>query len=70
MEIILTAHAAERMEKRGFLKEEILSSISFPDRILKKHGKHIYQKSLEKGKLEIVCEQTEKHIKVITVYWI
>ena len=69
MKIIFTEHGEERLEKRKFLKTEVIEAIKFPDKILKKHGKYYYQKTLEKGKVEIVCEKTEKHIKVITLYW-
>jgi hypothetical protein len=70
MKLIFTKHAEERLETRKLLKTEIIESIKFPDKILKKHNKHYYQKSLERGKIEIVCDKTEKHIKVITLYWL
>lgn len=70
MNIIFTEHAEERLEKRKFLKNEIIEAINFPDKILNKYGKYYYQKKLERGKVEIVCEKTEKHIKVITLYWL
>ena len=70
MEIIFTKHAEERLERRNFSKSEIIEAIKFPDKILKKYGKYYYQKVLGRGKVEIVCETTEKHIKVITLYWI
>ncbi|MBI2130974.1 DUF4258 domain-containing protein [Candidatus Woesearchaeota archaeon] len=68
--IIFTEHAADKIERRRFMKDEIIESIKFPDITIKKHGKYYYQKTLERGKVEIVCERTEKHIKVITQYWI
>ena len=70
MDIVFTEHALERLEKRKFIKEEIVEAINFPDKTLKKHGKYYYQKSLERGEAEIVCERTEKNIKVITLYWL
>ena len=70
MKILFTEHGEERLERRKFSKSEIIEAIKFPDKILKKHRMHYYQKKLERGKVEIVCEKTEKHIKVITLYWI
>ena len=70
MKIIFTEHADERLERRKFLKEEIIEAIKFPDKILKKHDKYYHQKVLGRGKVEVVCEKTEKHIKVITLYWL
>ena len=70
MEITFTEHALERLEKRKFIKEEVIEAIKFPDKTLKKHEKYYYQKSLERGKVEVVCERTEKDIKVITLYWL
>jgi hypothetical protein len=60
MEIIFTEHAEERLEKRKFLRTEIIEAIKFPDKILKKHEKYYHQKTLERGKVEIVCETREK----------
>jgi hypothetical protein len=70
MEIIFTHHAGEKLEKRKVLKQEIIESVKNPEKTLKKHGKYYYQKRLERGTIEIVCERTERHIKVITVYWL
>ena len=56
MDIIFTEHALERLERRRFLKEEIIEAIRYPD----KTGKYYYQKVLESGKVGIVCEKTEK----------
>lgn len=70
MEIIFTKHAEERLKIRKFSKVEIIEAITFPDKILKRYDKHYYQKSLGRGKVEVVCEKTEKHIKVITLYWL
>lgn len=70
MYIVFTEHAEERLERRKFLKTEIIEAIKFPDKITKKYGKYYYQKTVERGKVEIVCKKTEKHIKVITLYWL
>lgn len=63
MKIVFTEHAEERLERRKFLKTEIIEVLKFPDKIFKNHGKYYYQKVLERGKVEIVCEKTEKHIR-------
>ena len=70
MKIIFTKHAEERIKKRKILKEEIIYSINNPEKTIKRHGKHYFQNKIEIGNIEICCEKTEKHIKVITVYWI
>ena len=76
MRIIFTSHAEKRLRKRGILRQEIVYSIKSPNRIIKKHGLFYYQKRLERGMIEVVCEETEslrkkeKNIKVITVYWL
>ena len=70
MKIIFTHHAETRIEIRKILKEEIINAIQQPDKIIKKYDKHYYQKKLNRGTIEIVCEKTENNINIITVYWI
>lgn len=70
MDIIFTTHAEYRIEKRKILKHEIIEGIKYPDKIIKKHDKYLYQKRLERGTIEICCEKTESNINVVTVYWI
>ena len=70
MEVIFTRHSEEQIKERRISKEEVLEAIRNPTKIIKKHGKYYYQKKFEKGSIELPCEKTEKHIKVITVYWI
>jgi hypothetical protein len=70
MNIIFTKHAERRVERRKILKQEILDAIKYPDRTVKKHGKHFYQKKLERGLIEIVAEKTESNLNIITIYWI
>ena len=70
MEIVFSKHAEHRMEKRRILKEEIIETVIYPDKILKKHGKYYFQKRLERGTIEVCCEKTERIIKIITVYWL
>ena len=70
MQIIFTNHALFRIEKRGILKEEVIDAVKYPDKILKKHGLHYYQKKLNRGVIEVCCEKTERIINVVTIYWI
>lgn len=70
MNITLTSHAKYRIEKRKLREEEVIDSIHRPDVILNKHGKYYYQKRLQNGNIEVVCEKTEKGLNVITVYWV
>jgi len=70
MEIILTAHIRYRIEKRKILLEEVNEAISFPDKVIKKHEKYYYQKKFKRGTIEVPCIRTERHIKVLTAYWL
>lgn len=70
MEILFTRHAEFRLIRRKILKQEVVDAIKYPDKTLKKHGKYFFQKSLNRGKIEVVCEKIENNIKVITLYWI
>ena len=70
MKIIFTKHAKYRIEKRKILEQEIIDSIKYPDKTIKKYNKYYFQKRLERGTIEICCEKTESYINVITVYWV
>lgn len=69
-EIIFTAHAEFRIKKRGLSREDVSQVVTAPDVTLKKHGKVYFQKTLGRGKTEVVCESTTDGLKVITVYWL
>ncbi len=70
VEIVFGDHAERRLRGRGILKEEVIDTIQRPDRTVKVHGKHHFQKSIGRGSIEVCCELTEKHIYVISVYWL
>lgn len=70
MDIELTKHAKARLAKRKILDNELMDIMTCPDKIVKKQGKYYFQKRLERGKIEVVTEKTENHIKVITIYWV
>ena len=70
MEIVFTNHAKYRIGKRKILEEEVIDTIKYPDKTIKKHGKYYFKKRLERGTIEVCCEKTESIINVITVYWI
>lgn len=70
MNINFTVHAEFRMNKRKILIEDVIDTINFPDKTIKKQGRYYYQKKLNRGMIEIVAEKTENNIKVITVYWL
>ncbi len=59
-----------KAQKEGLLKHEIVDAIKYPDKIIKKRGKYLFRKRLEKGTIEVCCEKTERNIMIITVYWI
>lgn len=69
VEIIFGDHAERRLRERGILKEELVDTIRRPDKTIKVHGKHHFQKNIGRGVIEACCE-VEKHIYVITVYWL
>lgn len=69
MKIVFSIHGEDKIKRRSFLREEILDVIKYPDKILKKHEKYYFQKKIERGNIEIVCEM-KKYIKIITFYWI
>ena len=70
MRIIFTNHAEIRIKKRKLFKEEVLDAINSPDKQIKKYDKYFIQKGLSRGTIEVCCEKTGTHIKVITIYWI
>ena len=70
MKYKFTIHAEQRRKKRNVTKEEIIETIRYPDRVLKKHNKYYVQKNIGRGKIEVVYNKTEKYISIITVYWI
>ena len=69
MEIIFTQHALQRMKKRNITKDEIINSIKYPTRTLKKNGKLYTQKNIGRANIEVVYEK-DKYIKIITIYYI
>ena len=69
MNIVLTSHVLEKIERRKLVKQEVIDAVKQPDNITKKYGKYYYQKKIDRGTIEIPCEVTETYIKVITVYW-
>ena len=70
MEFTFTDHAKYRIIKRDLTEQEIIESLTHADKTSKKHGKYYAQKNIGRGTIEIVYEETESYIKVITVYWI
>jgi hypothetical protein len=70
MKIIFTKHAEQRMKLRGLLASEAAEAIKHPDKTIRKYGKYFFQKKLDRGLIELCCEKTENHIKIITVYWV
>lgn len=69
MNILFTKHSEETIQERHLLKEEIIVSIKFPDKIIKKQGKYFFIKKLNRGTIETCCQRTENYLKVITIYW-
>ena len=70
MEISFTIHALFRAKKRGIMEEEVYEAIYYPDKHSKKYGKHFFRKKFARDTIEVCCEKTEMHIKIITIYWV
>lgn len=70
MQIIFTMHAKCRLLQRKILADEVTDIIHWPDLVVKKYGQYYYQKKVDRGTIEVVCEKTESNIKIITVYWV
>jgi len=70
MQFAFTNHALERMRFRRIEQNDVLDALRFPDIIQKKEYKYLYRKRVSAGIIEIVCEKTENHLKIITVYWV
>jgi len=70
MKIIFTRHAEERLKKRRILKVEVIETLRFSDRAIKKFGLYYLQKRLFRGTIEVCCERTGKSINIITAYWL
>ena len=70
MKIIYSSHAEEQIGERKIDKVWIEETIKSPDQTKKKDlNKYIVKKKLNDRSIEIVYIK-EKHIKVVTVYWI
>ncbi|HLC65636.1 MAG TPA: DUF4258 domain-containing protein [Candidatus Nanoarchaeia archaeon] len=69
MNVVFTEHAKEKLSRRKILEEEVYDAIRYPNHIIKKYGKYYFQKRLDRGIIELVCEMTERDLKVITLYW-
>ena len=70
MKIQFTRHAVRRFNKRKILEHEVTETIQHPEKIIKKYGLYYFRKRLDRGWIEVCCEKTLKHIKVISVYWL
>ena len=70
MDIFYSLHAEEQIEERKIEKVWIEEAIKSPDYTEKKRtNKYIVGKKLNGSSIEVVYVK-EKHIKVVTVYWI
>ncbi len=69
MNLIFTKHALYRIRERGFIEIEVIEAIKYPDIIIKKEDKYFFRKKNRRGTIEVICERTERDIKIITVCW-
>ncbi len=64
MYITFTLHSKKQIEKRNLTEQEIIESIKFLDKTIKKHDKYYFQKSIGRGMIEIVCEKMENNKQI------
>lgn len=57
------------MHARSLDKQEILDAITFPETVLKRFGRYHFKRTLNREVVEVVCEKTENHINVITIFF-
>jgi len=69
MEVIFTEHVKERIKKRKITEEEIITTIKYPDKTIKRNGKYYSKKNIGRARIEVIYEK-DKYIKIITVYYI
>ncbi|MBI1970718.1 DUF4258 domain-containing protein [Candidatus Woesearchaeota archaeon] len=70
MRVTFTSHALPRMSIRKIYDDDIMDTLRSPDVIYKKHGKYFFRKSIGRGTIELCCEKTERHINIVTLYWV
>ncbi len=69
MEITITGHAIERMEKYNIRKEDLLETVRNPTITLGSHSnRHIFQRSINGYVIRAICEKVKNTIVIITVY--
>lgn len=69
MKVIFTKHAKDRMKKRHVTEDEIIQTITSPEKMYKIEGLHYAQKNIMRANIEVVYEKV-KYIKVITLYYL
>jgi len=69
VKIKFTLHALEQMRARTIDEQEILDAINIPEIIVKRYGRHHFKRTINRGVLEVVCEKTENHINIITIFF-
>lgn len=69
MNIVFTEHAKEMIEKRKISEDEIIQTITHPEKLTKIEGIYYAQKNIVRANIEVVYEKV-KYIKVITIYYI
>lgn len=70
MRIIFTRHVIERMKMRNIENREVEEAIRFPQKIIKRHVRLLFQHKMPRGTIEIATENDGKNIKIITACWI
>ncbi|HLD57314.1 MAG TPA: DUF4258 domain-containing protein [archaeon] len=69
MEVIITNHARERMQKYEIKQSDVLEAINNSTDVIEGHSNRIvYQKVLNGYVIRAVCEKVKSTVIVITVY--
>jgi hypothetical protein len=67
LNIVFTKHAREQMNERGISEDEVLNTVKYPDKTMKRGEVYMAQKLTSQRLIEVVYIR-ERYIKVITVY--
>ncbi len=69
MEILITNHAKERMEKYNVDEKDVIETVKNPTTTLDSHSNRvIFQRDLNGYALRVICEKVKSTIVVITIY--
>lgn len=69
--VVFSAHALDRLRRRGVSKTRVVSSIkSYDDLDESYRGRKVFRKKFKSGELEVVAVEEDGRIVVITAYYL